>query len=125
MREIKFRGYNKENKKWIESMTIVKNNEIYYMLVEELENGGIEKPTLPVEEDSIGQYTGFKDTINKEIYEGDIVELEEEYVVVFDEYRGQWMLTNGFVWDDDVELRVYYDNCIVIGNIYEEKLKEK
>lgn len=121
MREIKFRGYNKDNKKW------------YYgnLLEDDLPQEGsiyqiVNKTTdsrFDVEEASIGQYTGFKDKNGVEIYEGDTVRDERgnTWIVFFGTDFGMWMIHTGekqgvlFANDKDYE---------VIGNIYEEKLKE-
>ena len=76
-------------------------------------------------------FTGFHDSKNKEIYEGDIVRWEEYqgredgrtlegiYVVLWDEGRGQWMLRDPYVGDTYEMYDTKYD-C-VIGNILENK----
>lgn len=65
MREIKFRGYNGE--KWLFG-----NLEIDYKTKQACisDNGFWRRP---VRFDTVGQYTGLKESTGKEIYEGDIV----------------------------------------------------
>lgn len=78
------------------------------------------------------QFTGFKDSKDKEIFEGDILRWEEHqsweegggtivgyYIVKWDEVRGQWMLHDPFEnshWEMH-DTRYEY----IVGNIMENK----
>ena len=125
MREIKFRAWDKENKifhyftlfdiwKNIKYPThVVTNNEVYYI------------KDLP-----IGQYTGLKDKNGKEIWEGDIIEIDDDWKsgegergeVMWDEKNAMfrlfcytkhggegWFMAENKTW---MKLKI-------IGNIYE------
>ena len=78
------------------------------------------------------QFTGFKDSEDKDIFEGDILRWEEiqsweeggrtiigYYVVQWDENRGQWMLHDPF----ENSHREMYDTQYeyIVGNICENK----
>lgn len=127
MREIEFRGYVKYKNKWVYGMLDKFNNKYF------INDGSDTKPY--VEKDSIGQYTGFKDKNGKEIYEGDIIKgnCEEDYYDVNYTVKfssdGEWI---GVHEDKDSLIKKLNLSIIcgcqfnpeVIGNIYEEKLKE-
>jgi uncharacterized phage protein (TIGR01671 family) len=119
MREIKFRAWDRKNKKFI------KNN-IDYDKCEYYGNIFVcFKCALSdcLEDYILMQYTGLKDKNGKEIYEGDILELKNAkisfiprviFVMAWDDTRTGWTLYSP---KDEFE---------VIGNIYEnpELLKE-
>lgn len=114
MREIKFRGYSKLNNMWYYGL-LGKFDNKYYI---ECEGGA--KPF--VEEESISQYTGFKDRAGKEIYEGDIIKNYDDGIsgaVIFD--AGEWLFWSGCSL---YESQAFKNKLEVIGNTYEEKLKD-
>jgi hypothetical protein len=108
-REIKFRAWDKEEKKFY-----------YYNLSNLWVNGfdcGLHKAVaIPVDNTPVQQYTGLHDRNNVEIYEGDYLK-DFGYV----EFRSgeYWIITNGS--KPDMKLVDFIIWVEVIGNIYENK----
>ena len=120
MREIKFRGYNKITKEWYFGY-LNKFDNLYFI------NDGT--GTMPfVEEESIGQYTGFKDSKGNKIYEGDILEIENDcevnhLEVYYYEPMGIWGAYDEFVgYDVDLYEVLKDGKSKIINNIYNENL---
>ena len=117
MREIKFRAWDKENKKMMKVSSLhLENKEISVK-----ENGTFHLFRMQ----DLMQYTGLKDKNDKEIYEGDILFFRDEnmkYIVVWQdaafiiksiEIR---KYSEKMCWLDDTEIC-----CEIIGNVYENK----
>ena len=114
MRKIKFRAWDKENEKMMKVSSLhLENKEISVK-----ENGTFHLFRMQ----DLMQYTGVKDKNGKEIYEGDIVILndaEEENRCIVKYKYGSYILVDGDLREDlsNVEDRFLE----VIGNIYENK----
>ena len=118
MREIKFRAWSKLLNKMLShedlNKTLKDLTKIEYI-------AGI---FLPLNSDvEVMQYTGLKDSNGNEIYEGDIVKIEDYFGEdIYDEATAGYVFHKGnernyFQMTLDLEDYVHY----VIGNIYENK----
>jgi uncharacterized phage protein (TIGR01671 family) len=127
MREIKFRAWNKEDKQMIYD-----DDEIIL---------GYHSGAFGSFDDDryiFMQYTGLKDKNGKEIYEGDILQADYDFVFIvkFGEYdngESYELSVSGYGWHmQEIKDKNYFkdllfmDDFFVIGNIYEnpELLKE-
>jgi len=119
MREIKFRAWDRKNKKMVEVRQIDWNDEgeiEYINRCNDLLNF------------LLLQYTGLKDKNRKEIYEGDIIYCSEgAFVPVYDSYLTKYV--GWFYYEDTLELdwdsfeELYADgeDIEVVGNIYQNR----
>ena len=123
MREIKFRGKSMGNH-WVYGLLTTKkirnSSRIDFAIATEdysLAN------TIPINENTIGQFTGFKDIDDKKIFEGDILQTDSGRIgIVYIARSGIWACE----FQDEtriekikvVELLELAD-CKIIGNIHD------
>lgn len=102
MREIKFRIWDINARKWLKSFNI----------------NLLDIPEFNLAK--VNQYTGLKDKNGKEIYEGDIITLHNgKYKVIFNTEEARFVLRN-----DEFEMNIPFTNnnnerMEVLGNVYE------
>ena len=127
MREIKFRGKRIDNGEWVYG---------YYFIEErDIEDGIIWRDIPQIQQrygdhyqyfdvipETIGQYTGLIDKNGREIYEGDIVRIDDLGIGIVDYEEGRFAMRRReerFCWP--VYCRIDHSPFVpeVIGNIHE------
>ncbi|ORN08122.1 YopX protein [Lentilactobacillus parabuchneri] len=122
-RQIKFRAWDKDEKRMLEVYRIGFDGPIdgaqVYCYLDDRGAKGSKECFYDGDGLTLEQFTGLKDSNGKEIYEGDLVQLDPDdspYKVIFDE--GKFEITgNGVTYDLGEE----FMDCEIIGNIHEDK----
>lgn len=122
MREIKFRGYDRFDQRWVygyglHQKVFIDGSSNAYV------TAGIREVFI-VDKESAGQYTGEEDIQRKEIYEGDIVETTRALNHIVGKVvmiKGCWYIQDGKDSYYRLIPRFGVVENRVIGNIYENK----
>ncbi len=100
MREIKFRGYNRKNKQWLHGFYL-QNRGAHFVCPDEFATGKSWED-YEVDPETVGQFTGLRDINGKDIYEGDILDVnyvDEDCYLEVRFVRGVF----AFLWDGDLD----------------------
>lgn len=118
MREMKVRGYSLDEGQWIKGFGAEYNDDLETYLVHNY------RGFFEVDGESIGEYTGYKDINDVEIYEGDIVETTRTLNHIVGKVvmiKGCWYIQDGKDSYYRLIPRFGVVENRVIGNVYENK----
>ena len=121
MREIKFRVWNIQDKRWDNpSILEVWNDSGKLEPYSFVKTGKLNPLYIPIKNYVIQQFTGLLDKNGREIYEGDIVIHENPYSTSVTKEQGEIIFDKGAFWLRNESGDWYFDTSpIVIGNIFE------
>ena len=127
-REIKYRGLT-SNGNWVCGNLIQgKNGACYICSINEnpvYKNGDywyIDSPCYVVIPETVGQFTGLKDQNGEEVYEGDVLELNNCGLLIVCFYKGEFKLQKLAEYHKKRNLYAsisYLEFSVLRGNIYE------
>lgn len=94
MRQIKFRGKSNTTGEWVYGDLLQMEIKTPYIVnISPIEGESLKTDIVPVEPESVGQFTGIIDCVGQEVYEGDIVTWKNIY------YNGEEeSFTGNVVW---------------------------
>lgn len=115
MRVIKFRGQRIDNREWVFG-SLVADADNNCCIIDYCDHSSDTYIWHPVETNSVGEFTGFKDKNNKEIYEGDVFDYGIGRVFYVSYVGCQFVATFS---DRVINSLIPIYNFPIIGNIYE------
>ena len=114
-REIKFRGYNAKNARWLHGHYFI-NRGGHYIVTDGIANPFLTHEDFTVRPETVGQFTGLCDCNGNEIYEGDILRGGGNVFVQVEYDAPQFCYKDN---DFGYKFLNHPENFEVIGNIHD------